>query len=99
MRLPLPRATQVTFNTDRPAARDLLRGVMGLMLPGGGFAADDQPAVDNPDRNAANDPARTSSGDPDRASPAEGYPAMHAMEQARIVGDAITVGGLGAPTG
>jgi 2-oxoglutarate dehydrogenase E1 component len=38
-------------------------------------------------------------GRPDRASPAEGYPAMHAMEQARIVGDAITVGGLGAPTG
>jgi 2-oxoglutarate dehydrogenase E1 component len=38
-------------------------------------------------------------GRPDRASPAEGYPAMHAMEQARIIGDAITVGGLGAPTG
>ena len=38
-------------------------------------------------------------GRPDRASPAEGYPAMHAMEQARIVGEAVTVGGLGAPTG
>jgi 2-oxoglutarate dehydrogenase E1 component len=38
-------------------------------------------------------------GRPDRASPAEGYPAMHAMEQARIVGEAITIGGLGAPTG
>jgi 2-oxoglutarate dehydrogenase E1 component len=38
-------------------------------------------------------------GRPDRASPAEGYPAMHAMEQARIVGEAVTPGGFAAPTG
>ena len=28
-------------------------------------------------------------GRPERASPAEGYPAAHAMEQARIVGEAL----------
>ncbi len=30
-------------------------------------------------------------GRPDRASPAEGYPAAHAMEQARIVGEALAL--------
>ena len=32
----------------------------------------------------------TYAGRPDRASPAEGYPAAHAMEQARIVGEALS---------
>lgn len=31
----------------------------------------------------------TYAGRPDRASPAEGYPALHALEQARIAGEAL----------
>jgi 2-oxoglutarate dehydrogenase E1 component len=33
-------------------------------------------------------------GRPDRASPAEGYPAAHALEQARIVTEAVTATGV-----
>lgn len=33
-------------------------------------------------------------GRPERASPAEGYPAAHAAEQARIVGEALGGGGV-----
>ncbi|HEX8723934.1 MAG TPA: 2-oxoglutarate dehydrogenase E1 component [Gemmatimonadaceae bacterium] len=35
-------------------------------------------------------------GRPERASPAEGYPSVHAEEQARIVGDALTLAAAGS---
>jgi 2-oxoglutarate dehydrogenase E1 component len=36
-------------------------------------------------------------GRPERASPAEGYPAAHAAEQARIIGEALAVRRSPAP--